>query len=92
VSLYINLKPTGKFEYLKTVKIKALFEETKTRLLFHGCPSLEELQVKNVYYINLPLILNKRHNSNITILKIYRYNLTKWILNIGRIFLSLHHQ
>ncbi|XP_003247654.1 uncharacterized protein LOC100576013 [Acyrthosiphon pisum] len=47
VSLYINLKPTGKFEYLKTVKMTAPFEETKTWFLFHGCPSLEELQIFN---------------------------------------------
>jgi len=45
MSLYINLKPTGKFQYLKTVKMEAPFAETKTWFLFHGCPSLEELQV-----------------------------------------------
>jgi len=45
MSLYINLKPTGKFQYLKTVKMEAPFEETKTWFLFYGCPKLEELQV-----------------------------------------------
>jgi len=45
MSLNINLRPTGKFEYLKTVKMEAPFEGTKTWFLLHGCPSLEELQV-----------------------------------------------
>jgi len=54
--LYKNPKPTGKFEYLKTVKMGAPFEETKTWFLFHSCPSLEELQVLNMYCINLLLI------------------------------------
>ncbi|KAL4097345.1 hypothetical protein QTP88_022139 [Uroleucon formosanum] len=47
VSLHINLKPTGKFQYLKTVNMKAPSEEIKTWFLFHGCPSLEELKIFN---------------------------------------------
>jgi len=41
----MNLKPTGKFKYLKKVIMDAPFAETKNWFLFYGCPSLEEFQV-----------------------------------------------
>lgn len=45
ILLYINLKPTGKFKYLKKVTTEAPSAETKSWFLFYGCPSLEEFQV-----------------------------------------------
>ncbi|XP_050065706.1 uncharacterized protein LOC126554688 isoform X2 [Aphis gossypii] len=47
ILLYINLKPTGKFKYLKKVTTEAPSAETKSWFLFYGCPSLEEFQIYN---------------------------------------------